>query len=491
MENRWSISGESHVHRWPCYRVYNHCFHDLVVRVAIVRPGPIQGDMVHPYLRQRSGLEKVNIHRKLRDVLERTWCAALQEQAMQIAIVGAGFSGSEADQLRRAMATFKKQGDISHFKEKMVLGMIERGYSKDFALRCFRQIEGFGTYGFPESHAASFALLVYVSAWVKCHYPDAFVCALLNSQPMGFYAPSQLISEAKRNGVNVRPIDVNFSDWDHRLESDPDNKKGYYALRLGLRLVKGLSIDQGKRIVTYQTSESLKRNGKGRLAFLSPDDVMQKAGVSIKSLQMIANADGFSSLNIDRRQALWAVQVLKQHRMHDMPLFSHAIRQNKKICLNEPIIKLPEASLGEQVIEDYRSLGLSLKAHPLDVLKNSLMSVGWEACSHVKNAPNRKRLRIAGLVTMRQQPKTANGTVFITIEDGQDNVNLIIWPKLTKVYRNVLLYARVMGIIGRVQRQQSVVHIIAESLFNLNRFLCHIDGSTETQPNIGTYKDFR
>ena len=185
---------------------------------------------------------------------------------------------------------------------------------------------------------------------------------------MGFYAPSQRFLKLNVM-VNVRPIDVNFSDWDHRLESDPDNKKGYYALRLGLRLVKGLSIDQGKRIVTYQTSESLKRNGKGRLAFLSPDDVMQKAGVSIKSLQMIANADGFSSLNIDRRQALWAVQVLKQHRMHDMPLFSHAIRQNKKICLNEPIIKLPEASLGEQVTEDYRSLGLSLKAHPLDVLK--------------------------------------------------------------------------------------------------------------------------
>ena len=231
-------------------RLQPRCFHDLVVQVAIVRPGPIQGDMVHPYLRRRSGLEKVEYpSQALRDVLERTRGVPLfQEQAMQIASVGAGFSGSEADQLRRAMATFKKQGDISHFKEKMVLGMIERGYSKDFALRCFRQIEGFGTYGFPESHAASFALLVYVSAWVKCHYPDAFVCALLNSQPMGFYAPSQLISEAKRNGVNVRPIDVNFSDWDHRFESDPDNKKGYYALRLGLRLVKGLSIDQGKEL---------------------------------------------------------------------------------------------------------------------------------------------------------------------------------------------------------------------------------------------------
>ena len=462
-------------------RLQPRCFHDLVVQVAIVRPGPIQGDMVHPYLRRRAGLEKVDYpSHALRDVLERTLGVPLfQEQAMQIAIVGAGFSGAEADQLRRTMATFKKQGNISHFRNKMINGMIERGYDEDFAIRCFRQIEGFGMYGFPESHAASFAFLVYVSAWLKCHYPDVFICALLNAQPMGFYAPAQLIAEAKQNNITIRPVDVNFSGWDHRLESDPDNQNNHHALRLGLRLVKGLARGEGERIAASQisTDQTTGSQRQAKLSFSSLDDVMRKADVSAKSLQAIADADGFASLAIDRRQALWAARGLARHRLHDMPLFAHAGRRHERLAGNEPVIELPQAELGEKVAEDYRNLGLSLKAHPLDLLAKPLGLAGWQLCSHVQNAPDGKRLRIAGLVTMRQRPGTASGTVFITLEDGQGTANVIIWPKLTETYREALLRAQILGLVGRVQRQQAVIHIIAESLFNLNGFLRHIDAS--------------
>ena len=468
-------------------RLQPRCFHDLVVQVAIVRPGPIQGDMVHPYLRRRAGLERVTYpSAELRTVLQRTLGVPLfQEQAMQIAMVAAGFTGSEADQLRRAMATFKKHGEISRFHDKMVTGMTKRGYEADFAERCFRQIEGFGTYGFPESHAASFALLVYVSAWIKCHYPDVFICALLNAQPLGFYAPAQLIAEAKRSGVTILPVDINHSDWDSQLTKLADHhadhpadyhagaknaKQPRHALRLGLRLVKGLARGEGERIAASRDP-----------AFAAMDEVIQRADVSARAIQAIAAADGFTSLGLARRQALWQARRLGRQRHHELPLFAAAQleedrpQQATTTIGREPKVTLPVASPGHEVAEDYRSLGLSLKAHPLDMLATPLAAAGWQLCHVIAKHRDGQRLRLAGLVTMRQRPGTAGGTVFLTIEDGQGQANVIIWPKLTVTYREALLRSQIIGLVGRVQKAQSITHFIAESLFNLNGFLHHLD----------------
>ena len=475
-------------------RLQPRCFHDLVVQVAIVRPGPIQGDMVHPYLRRRAGLERVTYpSAELRNVLQRTLGVPLfQEQAMQIAIVAAGFTGNEADQLRRAMATFKKHGEISRFREKMVTGMQQRGYETEFAERCFRQIEGFGTYGFPESHAASFALLVYVSAWIKCHYPDVFICALLNAQPLGFYAPAQLIAEAKRSGVPVLPVDINHSDWDSRLVNAPDAPDvpdalgGRYGLRLGLRLVKGLARGEGERIAASREP-----------AFATLDEVLRRADVSARALQAVAAADGCGSLGLSRRQALWQIRRLRRQRHDELPLFAQTsddhhtaptpelttpgpilpgqILPGQILLGEEPQVTLPVASAGSEVAEDYRSLGLSLKAHPLDLLAAPLARAGWQLCHVIGQHGDGRRLRLAGLVTMRQRPGTAGGTVFLTIEDGQGQANVIVWPQLTITYRDALLRAQIIGLVGRVQRAQSVTHFIAESLFDLNGFLRHLD----------------
>ena len=457
-------------------RLQPRCFHDLVVQVAIVRPGPIQGDMVHPYLRRRAGLEKVSYPSKaLRAVLERTLGVPLfQEQAMQIAIVGAGFTGNEADQLRRAMATFKKHGDVSRFREKMIKGMTARGYDAEFALRCFKQIEGFGTYGFPESHAASFALLVYVSAWIKCHYPDVFICALLNAQPMGFYAPAQLIAEAKRSGVKILPVDVSYSAWDSTLETDPQNRRGHHALRLGLRLIKGLARGEGERIAASRHMAGQPGSGQSP-AFASLAEIMRRADVSANALNAIAAADGFASMGLDRRQAQWQVRVLGRQWMNDMPLFAHASRRHNNVAGTEPDVQLPQASGGEEVAADYRSLGLSLKAHPVTMLAPPLQAAGWQSCAMAHDVRDGTRLRLAGLVTMRQRPGTASGTVFLTLEDDIHSLNVIIWPKLTETYREALLRSQILGVVGRVQRSQSVVHFIAESLFNLNGFLRYLD----------------
>ena len=475
-------------------RLQPRCFHDLVVQVAIVRPGPIQGDMVHPYLRRRAGLEKVSYPSKaLRAVLERTLGVPLfQEQAMQIAIVGAGFTGNEADQLRRAMATFKKHGDVSRFREKMIKGMTARGYDAEFALRCFKQIEGFGTYGFPESHAASFALLVYVSAWIKCHYPDVFICALLNAQPMGFYAPAQLIAEAKRSGVKILPVDVSYSAWDSTLETDPQNRRGHHALRLGLRLIKGLARGEGERIAASRHMAGQPGSGQSP-AFASLAEIMRRADVSANALNAIAAADGFASMGLDRRQAQWQVRVLGRQRMNDMPLFAHASRRHNNVAGTEPDVQLPQASGGEEVAADYRSLGLSLKAHPVTMLAPPLQAAGWQSCAMAHDVRDGTRLRLAGLVTMRQRPGTASGTVFLTLEDDIHSLNVIIWPRLTETYREALLRSQILGVVGRVQRSQSVVHFIAESLFNLNGFLRHLDEAAATNAK-GTRmrsRDFR
>ena len=452
-------------------RLQPRCFHDLVVQVAIVRPGPIQGDMVHPYLRRRAGLEKVSYPSDaLRGVLERTLGVPLfQEQAMQIAIVGAGFTGSEADQLRRAMATFKKHGDVAKFHDKTITGMIARGYEPEFAERCFRQIEGFGTYGFPESHAASFALLVYVSAWIKKHYPDVFICALLNAQPMGFYSPSQLVAEARRSGIAVRAADVSHSGWDSTLEPDPENRDGRHALRLGLRLVKGLAAGEGERIAA-----SRQPSGSGA-PWSSLADIMRRADVSARSLEAIANADGFASLGLNRRQALWEVRALAGQRWQELPLFAHATRRHHDLAGPEPEVVLPQAHAGEEVAADYRSLGLSLKDHPVRLLARPLARDGWQTCAVAHEARDGQRLRLAGLVTMRQRPGTAKGTVFLTLEDGLHSLNVIIWPKLTETYRDAMLRSQILGVVGRIQREKAVLHFIADHLFNLNGFLRHLD----------------
>ena len=443
-------------------RLQPRCFHDLVVQVAIVRPGPIQGDMVHPYLRRRAGLEKVIYpSQELRSVLERTLGVPLfQEQAMKIAIVGAGFTGAEADQLRRAMATFKKDGKIHEFHERMVKGMVERGYDADFATRCFKQIEGFGTYGFPESHAASFALLVYVSAWLKCHYPDVFICALINAQPMGFYAPAQLISEARRSHVEVRPIDIHHSDWDCTLEPKQD---GSHALRLGLRLVKNLGKADAERLVACRMA-----------GYSSLDDVMRKTDVTISALEALAKADGFNSLGLSAREAFWQLKKLGREQFHKLPLFDQAKSAAETLSGEIDRLILPEANLGEKLVMDYGATGLSLKAHPVGLLAPYLLADGWQGCQLAANAQQGKRLSLVGLVTVRQKPGTAKGTMFITMEDGDFSLNVIIWPHLVEQYRQPILKSHLLGVVGRIQREGRVLHFIAEKLVSCDDYLVHL-----------------
>lgn len=439
-------------------RLQPRSFHDLVVQVAIVRPGPIQGDMVHPYLRRRAGSEAVEYPSdELRTVLERTLGVPLfQEQAMKIAIVGAGFSPEDADRLRRAMATFRKNDEIHGFFDKMVNGMVARGYDPDFAVRCFRQIEGFGTYGFPESHAASFALLVYASAWLKCHYPDVFTVALLNAQPMGFYSPSQLVAEAKRSGVDIRPIDINQSDWDTILEPTTHSR---YAIRLGLRLVKGLGEAEGRRIAACRND-----------GYHKVEDVLRRADVSARAVEALARGDGFGSLGLTARQALWHVRKHTRQTLHTLPLFASS-EQPEDPRDTDSAAALPTAGLGETVAQDYQSTGLSLKAHPVDVLAPYFIAEGWQTCSDIARARNGRRLNILGLVTMRQRPGTANGTVFITLEDGQGCVNVIIWGTLVEQFRQAVIGAHLLGVKGRVQKQGQIIHFMAEALYHCDHYL--------------------
>jgi error-prone DNA polymerase len=448
-------------------RLRPRTFYDLVVEVAIVRPGPIQGDMVHPYLRRRNGEEPVTFPSEdLRAVLGKTLGVPLfQEQAMKIAIVAAGFTPSEADRLRKAMATFKRSGDIHKFYEKLVQGMVARGYDADFAERCFKQIEGFGTYGFPESHAASFALLVYVSSWLKCHYPAVFAAALLNSQPMGFYAPAQIVRDAREHGVEVRPPDVNASDWDCTLEP---RSQGDIALRLGLRQIKGLKQEDAEILVAAR--------GAG---YGEPLDLWRRAGLGAPMLEVLARGDAFRSMGVSRREAFWAARALasapdgpaaQDDGVDALPLFAAA----------EPAVTLPAAPIGEEVVDDYAALRLSLKAHPVALLRPALQVEGRVPCSVLETAKAGRRVRLAGLVLVRQRPGTAKGVIFITAEDETGIANLVVWADTFERFRREVLGAKLLGVTGRVQREGRVVHVVVERLEDLtDRLAALTDGSLD------------
>ncbi|MBZ9654415.1 error-prone DNA polymerase [Phyllobacterium lublinensis] len=438
-------------------RLRPRSFYDLVIEVAIVRPGPIQGDMVHPYLRRRNGIEKVYYpspspekgHRdELRNVLEKTLGVPLfQEQAMRIAIEAAKFTPDEANKLRRAMATFRNVGTIHTMQEQMVEGMVRRGYERKFAENCFNQIKGFGEYGFPESHAASFAILVYISSWIKCYHPAAFAAALLNSQPMGFYAPAQIIRDARDHGVKVRPVDVNFSEWDNTLERVDATR---LALRLGFRQVEGFSKAWADEIRTrrgdrYAGIEELRRLTRlGRRAFV-----------------LLADADAFRSLAIDRREALWAVRRFPDNET--LPLFQAA---DANELAREAETRLPGMKLSEHVIADYESTRFSLKGHPMQFLRNMLSVENVVTCRQANGLANNTRVKLAGVITVRQRPGSASGVVFMTIEDETGIANIVIWPKLMKAYRKEVMGARLILIEGTVQSADNVVHIVAGKLID-------------------------
>jgi error-prone DNA polymerase len=454
-------------------------FYDLVIEVAIVRPGPIQGDMVHPYLRRRRGQEQVTYPSKeLEAVLSKTLGVPLfQEQAMKIAIVAAGFTPAEADKLRRAMATFKRVGTIGSFQRKMIDGMLANGYERDFAERCFHQIEGFGEYGFPESHAASFALLVYASAWLKCRYPDAFAAALLNAQPMGFYAPAQIVRDAREHGVAVRPPDVNHSQWDSTLELGPcaagrvhdlhramrDDLRVSHAMRLGLREIKGMSEEDAKSVVARRD-----------VSYDSVRDVWLRTGLSPRVLERLADADAFSSLGLTRREALWAAKALGRvgDSDDDLPLFgSNAGTAAARTVSREPDVALPPMPLGEEVVNDYRFLRLSLRAHPAQFLRADLGQRGTLRNEALRGLANNTRVKISGLITCRQRPGSAKGVVFMTIEDESAVANVIVWPKVFERVRPVVLGARYVAVAGRVQEESGVIHVIADELEDLTLLL--------------------
>jgi len=439
-------------------RMKPRTFYDLVVQVAIVRPGPIQGDMVHPYLRRREGKEKVEYPTpELEAVLGKTLGVPLfQESAMKVAMVCAGFTGGEADQLRKSMATFKFTGGVSRFKDKLVNGMIKNGYSPDFAEKTFSQLEGFGSYGFPESHAASFALIAYASNFVKCHFPEVFCAALLNSQPMGFYAPAQIVADARNHGVEIRPICINRSRWDCTLERIGDT--GRHAVRLGMRMVRGLAIADAARIVIARAD----------LDFESVDDAWRRCGVPIEALVQLAEADALRPcLKLERRDALWAIRAL---RNTPLPLFAAAAQREARAVAEqlEPQVDLRQMTEGHNVVEDYSHTGLTLRKHPLAFLRQDLTARRIVRCADAMNARDGRWLMIAGLVLVRQKPGSAKGVMFITLEDETGPANVVVWPTLFEKRRRVVLGASMMAINGRVQREGDVVHLVAQQLFDLS-----------------------
>ncbi len=439
-------------------RLRPRAFYDLVIEVAIVRPGPIQGDMVHPYLRRRSGQEKVSYpSEELRKVLGKTLGVPIfQEQAMRIAIVAAGFTPDEADGLRRAMAAWRRHGALEKFRDRFISGMTARGYRQDFAERCFRQIEGFSDYGFPESHAASFAHLVYASAWLKCHYPAAFACALLNSQPMGFYRPAQIIRDAREHDVEVRPTDVNHSDWDSTLEPAMD---GSMALRIGLREIRGMASGDAARITETR--------GNG---YHSPAALQQRAALKRAALERLAEADAFASMGLARREALWAVALLPPK-----PASGLAAELDEMAEEAEEPARLPLPEPGEEVAADYESTGFSLRSHPVCLLREGPETAGHFAgtvpAARLARLPNGASVRVSGLVIVRQMPGTARGVLFITLEDESGSANAIIWPDVLAAHRRAALASRLIAIHGQLQRQGIVTHVIAKRLVDLSHLL--------------------
>ena len=426
-------------------------FYDLVIEVAIVRPGPIQGGMVHPYINRRQGLEKPEpFGSALREVTRKTLGIPLfQEQAMQIAVVGAGFSPEEADHLRRSLASFRRMGTIGTFKDKFVNGMLGNGYSLEVAERCFGQIEGFAEYGFPESHAAAFAMLVYISAWLKCHHAAVFACALLNSQPMGFYAPAQIVRDAREHQVEVRPISVNHSAWDNTLERRMD---GALALRLGFRQIKGFKEEDAGWIVAAR--------GNG---YADPDGVWLRAGVAPATLERLAEADAFSDMGLTRRDALWQVKAIRGTR--PLPLFNDPIEGEGIV---EPAVRLLPMHLGEEVVEDYVAMRLSLRAHPMELLRPSIKGLTPHAV--LATAPL-QRTSVCGLVITRQRPGTASGVIFLTLEDETGVSNVIVWPKVYAQFRRVVMGGRLLRATGYLQREGIVVHLIAQQIEDMSHCL--------------------
>jgi error-prone DNA polymerase len=466
-------------------RLKPKCFYDLIIEVAIVRPGPIQGDMVHPYLRRRDGIEKEYYPSpspaygppdELKDVLKRTLGVPLfQEQAMQIAITAAKFTPDEADGLRRAMATFRHTGNVHLFRDKFINGMVERGYDRNFAEHCFGQIEGFGEYGFPESHAASFALLVYASAFIKCRYPDVFCAAILNSQPMGFYQPAQLVRDARQHGVEIREVDVNFSAWDCTLElavpspSSPaseEGKESSYAVRLGFRLIHGLSEQEMKKLIAARGND-----------FSSIERLAAIADISRFTIERLAEADAFRSIAHDRRAALWAARRLDTigiRRPRDgaktdeaLPLLTPHLGDE---LFPEPNVVLPAIPLCEHVVEDYVATGLSLKEHPVRFFRERLSALGALRNAQLRGEDLRQdaTVTVAGLVLVRQRPGTSKGVVFMTLEDETDIANIIVWPKVFDRNRRTVMTSRFLAVRGRLQRAGLVIHVVAESFVDLS-----------------------
>ena len=433
-------------------RLKPRTYYDLVVQVAIVRPGPIQGDMVHPYLRRREGKEPVHYPKpELEKVLGKTLGVPLfQEQAMRVAIECAGFTPGEADLLRKSMATFKFTGGVSSFKDKLIAGMVANGYEPDFAEQTFRQLEGFGSYGFPESHAASFALIAYASAWLKCWHPDVFCAALLNSQPMGFYAPAQIVRDAEAHGVEVRPACANASRWDCTLE--PTDDEGRFAVRLGLRMVRGLANAHAAAIVAARADQP----------FASVDDLWRRASVPQAALVRLAEADAFRpAFGLARREALWAHQgAAPTSPCRSSPPPRRARRGSCPRSRSRPSRSAPMPAGGE-VVADYRHLGLSLRQHPVAFLREELRRRRIVTCAEAMAARDGRWLEAAGIVLVRQRPGSAKGVLFITLEDETGIANLVVWPKVFEQNRRIIMSASMMAVRGRIQREGEVVHLVA------------------------------